>query len=221
MPTKCLLVISICVTLFCGWVTFAELRPFFNGGLNREARLEQHINGAVHIGLSNFSHSFALNDCLHAMTSVEGRLLPTQKRASVLESCQTQANQITQLAPTNSLAWFTWALSASIRGDFGELNHSLEMSRRTGENEQWIAELRVGLAEEQFKMLTRQNREGHQQDLELLVRSQRGIKQIALRYLTQDNFKRRITTLVEQMDEESQRRFVDRVRFEAEVQGVI
>lgn len=155
------------------------------------------------------------------MTSVEGRLLPTPRRASVLKSCRAQTNRITQLAPTNSLAWFTRSLTASIEGDLNELNHSLAMSRRTGANEQWIAELRVGLAEEQFNVLTRQNLDGHQRDLELLVRSQRGIKTIARRYLTNDNFKRRIISLVEKMDKESQHRFVGRIRFEAHAQGLI
>lgn len=219
MRINVLIGFSIVFLVFSGWVAFVEVRPFLGGGTDQATRYQAQVNGSVQVGLSNFSQGLVLDDCLEAVTTIFGRLQPTHERMAVLGHCLTQTRKITRLAPTNSYAWFTQALISSFNGDAAELNSSLKNSRAMGQNEQWIAELRVELAEKERSELDAANLVGHDQDLRMLVGSSRGIRAIARRYLTQQDFKQRITDLVETLDEDLQRRFVERVRAEARQQG--
>lgn len=212
---------ALVLVAFAAWFTYAELRPFLSGGGDREARYQAMVEHNIKSGLSAYSQDIVLRGCLEAITSVYGRLQPAAQRAAVRAHCETETAVITQLTPTNAFGWFTRALVAAWDNNVEEMNNSLNMSRMTGLNEQWIAELRVDLAEDNHQKLDALNLAGNDTDIVMLINSQRGIRAIAQRYLAQPAFRQRVTAFVETLPEERQRAFVSTVRQTAEERGLL
>lgn len=200
---------------------FSELRPFVSSGGDRASRYQAYVEGTSVSGFSSFSQTMVLQDCLKAVTSIYGRLQPKDQRTNVIENCRNEAIAITDRAPTQSLAWFVQALIAAEVNNPEDLNLSLAKSRLAGPNEQWIAEVRVELAELNYDKLDAENLEGNAQDLLLLVKSKRGVRKIARRYIQRPEFRQRLADLVETLPEESQKKFVSNVRRAARELGLI
>ena len=93
------------------------------------------------------------------------------------------------------------------------MNEHLHTSQATGKASQWVAEQRVALAEYYREHLDERVLAGNDADLEMLVRSQRGIGSIATRYVNDPAFRERITAIVETMPEDIQRRFIGVLRY--------
>ena len=207
--------------IVASFATYYELRPFIGAGSNRDARYLAYLESERSSGLSAFSKDIILRDCLSVVTSIHGRMQSGSDREKVMHNCQGAIKNITKNTPTHSFAWFTQALIASESSDIDEMNRSLIMSRLTGPNEQWIAEIRVELSEKYYSKLTSQNVTGNSQDLLVLVKSKRGVKTIARRYIQKPEFRERIGLLVEDLTEENQQRFVNNVRRAAHDLGLI
>ena len=166
------------------------------------------------MALSNNSHQDWLDGCLRAVTSIEGRLLYGENRARLLDSCERIVVTITDAVPRNAYAWYLQAYLAQQNGAADTFNAALLKSYASGPTEQWIAELRVPLAEYGQQLLNDEARAGHQKDLGLLVESRRGIGSIARRYVRDPAFRARITDVVETLPQEAQRRFLGTLKVE-------
>jgi hypothetical protein len=212
MTVRQFLTLCMVFGLLCLPAAYLELRPFFLGAATQEARFDQVADGQNQTGLSTFSHRIALENCLEAVNSIFGRMQPTPRRQAVLSECDGLSDMISSTSVADSFAWYIGALTNSELGKVGEMNRRLVLSRRTGPNEQWVAELRVALGERRFADLDRPALEGHRKDLQLLALSARGVATIAKRYVAEPDFRARITSLVEELPEEVQSRFVTYVR---------
>lgn len=212
---------AIALLVLASVSAFSELRPFVAGGGDRASRYQAYVDGTSVSGFSSFSQTLVLQDCLKMVTSIYGRLQPQDQRTSVLENCRGEAAAITERAPTQSLAWFVQALIAAETDNPDTLNLTLAKSRLAGPNEQWIAEVRVELAEKNYDLLNAENLKGNDQDLLMLVRSNRGVRTIARRYIQKPEFRRRVADLVETLPEETQQKFVRNVRSTARQLGLI
>lgn len=200
---------------------FGELRPFLASGGDRASRYQAYVDDASLSGFSSFSQSIVLRDCLQMVTSIYGRFQSSDRRATVMENCATEAALITERAPTQSLAWFVQAVIAAESDESDTLNLTLTKSRLSGPNEQWIAEVRVELAEMHYDQLDSENRAGNERDLLMLVRSKRGVRTLARRYIQKPEFRKRVADLVETLPEKTQREFVRNVRDSARQMGLI
>lgn len=206
------------VALSCGlvvagsWVAYREAAPYFAGGILPQERFTALVEDSLRPGPSIASQRLVLTSCVDAITSVYGRIQPTERRGIVQERCLEIAEQIGATDRTDSLAWYVAALTASRLGRPPLMNGYIRSSQQTGPNEQWLAELRVALAEDNFANLEPDTLRGHEADLRLLAVSPAGVRSIARRYVDDAGFRERITAVVETMDPSVQRRFVDQVQ---------
>ena len=91
-----------------------------------------------------------LDGCLRVVTSTKGRLLYGENRTRLLASCNYIVAAITKATPNNAYAWYFQAYLALQVGADSEFNAALLKSYEFGPTEQWIAELRVPLAEREL-----------------------------------------------------------------------
>lgn len=195
---------------------YQELLPFVAGGLTAESRYASLLNGNLLSGQSLLSKHLVLDTCHEALTGVYGRMQPAETRTPVLERCRSGADEIVAGAPSYAFGWYVGARAAAELGDLPGFNRRLLRSQVTGPTEQWVAELRAALVEDNYAGADDAVRVRHDDDLRLLVISARGIDSIARRYVDDPAFRERITAIVETLPEADQARFVARVRLGAE-----
>lgn len=194
------------------WIAFVEIRPFLVLGASQLDRYQAHLAGRVLPGFSSKSHMQTIEGCFEATTTVYGRLQPTNQRMSVIDNCDRQLDKIIANAPTNALAWYAKSLMAALRKDTAEMNLAMATGRTVSPNAQWIAELRVALSESERDQLSAANLIGNDADLQILLRSQSGVEAIIRQYVSVPSFRQRIIELVETLDDDQQRAFVEHLR---------
>ncbi|MEQ1771108.1 MAG: hypothetical protein ABL879_14840 [Devosia sp.] len=164
--------------------------------------------GDLRPGLSHRSAQAVLSDCVGVLGSFYFLTRPTPQRHALANTCAALASTAAAAMPAFSYAWYVLAATADIVGDVPQVNAGLLASQGTGANEQWIAELRVDVADDRFAELSPAVLAGHEQDLRLLVTSHRGVEKIARRYVDEPGFRERITRIVETLPPEAQRLFL-------------
>ncbi len=212
-----LLVLSLISLLLVGgsaYALIAESEPYLFAGSGFAQRIQSLADGKVHAGLSRPAHDLVLDDCVQIAGSLLGLSLRTDLRNAAIATCGTAASSFTDASPIYSYAYYVQALVAAERNDPNELNGDLTTSRAVAPTEQWLAELRVKLVEDHLSQIQSIDLAGHENDLALLVVSQRGIRVIARRYAAVESFRDRITAVVEKLPPEHQRRFIAALRKE-------
>lgn len=208
---KAILFLSLALLGAGAWVGFREASPYFTSGIEDTERYAALAERAPAPGPSIASERLILDNCVRAISSTYGRLQSSTKKAEVNGNCLKAADAAVRVNPSSSYAWYVGALTSALNGDAAGMNMRLLRSQQTGPSEQWIAELRVPLAEDHLAELTPEARANHDRDLKMLVASVRGIASIAGRYVDDTGFRERITAIVETMPEADQRRFVSQV----------
>lgn len=191
---------------------YEEFSAFATGSQGSADRFAALQHGAYRAGPSHLAKQLVLDACLEGLRGVYGRMQPRASRAAVATNCVDQADAIAAEVPSFAYAYYVGALASAELGDVAGFNSRLLISQMTGPTEQWLAELRVDLAEDNFTALAPDVLSRHEADLRLLVVSGRGIASISNRYVRQPEFRARIAAIVESLSEEDQVRFVDRVR---------
>lgn len=195
-----------------GLLAYQEHTAFRAGSKWSVPRFQEYQGEAL--GLSHLSNQYWLNGCLGAVTSIKGRLLYGEDREKLLDNCWRVTEAITEASPRDAYAWYFLAYLADQKNADETFNAALQKSYESGPTEQWIAELRVPLAERGRQSLNAAALEGHQKDLGLLVESQRGIGSIARRYVRDPAFRNRITDVVETLPQTAQQRFLGTLKSE-------
>lgn len=205
------------ITLFAGSAMLAaagavtayqEFEVFATGGLgaaDRFAALEQR---AYHDAPSLLAKRLVLDACVEAIGGLYGRMQTSAARTAVFQHCRNEADGIARDAPGYAYAYYVGALSAAGLGDTAGFNRRVLASQVTGANEQWVAELRANLVEDHLADVTPDVAKRHLADLRLLAGSARGVASISRRYVSQPDFRERITAIVETLSEAEQARFV-------------
>jgi hypothetical protein len=203
--------LGLLLTIGGAWAMRAELRPYLAERTGSTVRVLELANGTTATGLSILSQQQYLFDCRTAMTSIAGRTQPSNIRQALLGNCRNASDEIVTKSPSFSIAWLTGAIAAAEAEDWQGFNERLLRSQITGANEQWIAEVRVALAEDHFTQLSDDVLAWHQLDLKMLLGSERGTHSMAQRYLSEPQFRNRITAILAGMPAEDQKRFVNRL----------
>lgn len=211
-----MLIVALALATSGAAVAYVEAKSYLSAGILPRERFDVLASGDIDIGVSTASHMLVLNNCYEAMTSVTARLQPAVRRSAVATNCLKAADAISAGEPVNAFASYVAAVAAADRGDIPGMTQRLRMSQLTGPSEQWIVELRVNLAEDHFAALTPDALAGHDRDLTLLAQSQRGVASIAQRYVRREDFRARITALVEKLTPVEQQRFLEHVRAAAD-----
>jgi len=205
---------SLLLAFGSAYALLAESGPYLFAGSGLAQRIEVLADGQLHPGLSRPAHDLVLDDCVAVASSLYGLAMATERRNAALETCSSAATGFAASSPTYAYAYYVEALLAAEGADAAALNAALNASRALAPTEQWLAELRVKLAEDHLAQITPAAIAGHEADLALLVASQRGIRVIARRYAALAGFRERITAIVETLPAEQQRRFVAALRNE-------
>jgi len=198
------------------YTCLAEAGPYLNDHFSNNARQQTLASGQLRPGFSPSSAFMVLNECLWALGSITASLEPADTRAAIVDSCSNLAVSISEARPAMSLAWYVRALVDDARDDVAALRSDLLKSQATDAAGQWIAQLRVPLAEKHLADLDAKGLAAHEADLGLLVQSRSGIAAIAGRYVADAAFRSRITALVSKLPPGDQQRFIDNVRSAAD-----
>lgn len=210
---------SAALLLSATYVAVVEVGPFATERLSERATVRAVADRIVAPGLSIQSQIDFLFHCRVAMTSLAGRAQPSAVREKILGTCGEGSDAIVAAAPGFSAAWYTGALVASFTGEPEKMNRWLDQSYATGPFEQWIAELRVDLVEDNFADLDADLVDRHLADLAILLSNDRGRRFLASRYLAFPQLRERIDLLLTTASEPDARRFlniVERLRVEKE-----
>ena len=197
------------------WAMHQESTAYLAGGFSSIARVAAWTTQPVSPGLSIFTQKLTLLDCDNAlvgMASLEMQYVDAARRDAVAPTCLALADSLAADSPTFSYAWYVGARASAQLHDWRGLNDRLLRSRMTGPTEQWIAERRASLAEENLVALDEHAQAAHALDLRALVRSNHGVATIASRYVANAAFRDRITAIVETMTAEDQQRFIAGIR---------
>ncbi|MCD7059671.1 hypothetical protein [Pelagibacterium xiamenense] len=203
---------SLVLIVSGSFLAWREVTPYQWGAAPR-AGIFSHLR-AEEVGLppSLDGMQVVMESCLTATTSVHGLIQPDPDRETVLTRCATLADAAVAAMPTYSFGWYAGAYFGLALGQAEAGSAWLIRSREAAPSAQWIAEVRVALAEDYFALLTEAAQESHRADLALLAMSQRGVNAIASRYVSDPDFRERITSVVETLEPDVQRRFLARVR---------
>lgn len=170
-------------------------------------------------GLSIASSRALLDACLSGITSVYGRMRSSTERRAVTANCGDFAEADAAIMPSSSYAWYVASLAAAQKADISTFGEYWLLSATTGQNEQWLAGLRVALLEDNLDLATPELFEAERRDLAVLAMSRMGIGSIARRYVTQRDFRERVVSVVEQLPAADQARFLAAVTAEAGSSG--
>lgn len=216
-------IVLIAVALSLGstgaYLTARELAPFeFSFAPSHEV-LARLADRGPPVPPSILGANVSLEICEDAMGGLGFRLSPSERINAIAAHCAQAAREVTGAMPSLSYGHYVEAMALFALGEGAAASGALALSQSVGANEQWIAERRVALAETHYDALGEYAREGHRADLALLAQSRRGIGSIAARYVSNPQFRERVTEVVETLPVEVQRRFVTTVRAEAQGQG--
>ena len=160
-------------TTFANKISFLSTVFFINVSFANATSTNLNISGLANFSNVNISSVTTTNLSFSSESGTS--ITSTNGNFNNLTTSNFSTANISATSPATSYAWFVKALAASETGDADSMNRALEQSRITGPFEEWIAEDRVELAERWYGNLTPSARAGHDEDLALLVRSQRGI----------------------------------------------
>jgi hypothetical protein len=195
---------------------YQEFDVFAAGGLGPADRFAALRHGDYHDAPSILAKKLVLDACVEATNGIYGIMQASEDRTAMLTHCRSEADAIAAETPSSAYAHYVGALAAARLGDAEGFNSRILKAQITGPNEQWVAEQRVALVEDQFALATPEVLARHEADLRLLVVSGRGVGSISRRYVREPAFRERITAIVETMPEAEQAKFVARVRRAAE-----
>ncbi|TPP03696.1 hypothetical protein [Rhizobium glycinendophyticum] len=161
---------------------------------------------------SYYGHKRLMLACMQGMTGLWYSVADDAQRQMLAKNCLDLALQYTAKTPVDSFGWVLAARASFILHNVDGMNRYLAYSKAAGPNEQWIAAHRVELFETARTNLSEINKTNAERDLELMVTSLTGIRSVAQRYLSDADFRERITDIVETLPERDQRRFITNVR---------
>ncbi|MDQ0318502.1 hypothetical protein QO002_000640 [Pararhizobium capsulatum DSM 1112] len=204
----------VCLALAAGslHVLSGELEPFV-----AERFPDAKISGAFSAdalahGMSSYSKEMIMKDCFVGIRGYNKADIYNIKAMSAVEKCRIRASGIVKTTPTDSFAWLVRA-AASIRlGKVEEFNQSVTNSQMSGPNEQWIARHRVELVENFLPQADAPTLASHTIDLGSLASSGRGVRYLAGRYISNPDFRERITAIVETLPPKEQRAFLANIK---------
>jgi hypothetical protein len=189
------------------YAAMREAPGFFSASWNERATLSALSTGMIEPAFSPQSQQSYFYACRIALTSISGRAQPSATRQNIAAQCLANADQVAAASPDLAIAWYTGALAASIAGDWPGMNQRLRQAYLTAPFEQWVAELRIDLAEDNYSHLDPDLEALHNTDLHLLLSQDTGRRFLAPRYYALAPLRSHIDALLPGMPEADSTRF--------------
>lgn len=206
------LLVGLSALLLSAYVIAKELPVLAYGDQQSIDTTVALVRGDLQQAFSFYGQKRLMAACMQGMTGTWSALAPPEQRLAHAKNCLDRALSFAEDTPVEALTWTVASRASLVIGDIEAMNRYLDYAWRAGPNEQWIAGLRVNLAQEAVGSLSASNQRNLDLDLAVMVMSRKGISAIANRYWSDEIFRERITRIVEEMPAEDQRRFVRSVR---------
>lgn len=208
LATMTALALSLAGVGFGGYAVVREATVLDRSPESSIEEFDRIASSGAEFGLSAYSKKQLLNSCYYGLTSRLALVRPRAEIGKFATQCRSKAETMVETMPTNSFGWLVVAIASKTLGDTVAMNAALVRSQKTGPREQWITELRVRLAEDNYARLDDPARQANTLDLALLAESYRGVRTIASRYINDPDFRERITTVVSVLPNDIQKRFL-------------
>lgn len=206
------MVCCLLISLASGYGLWRELAPFLASPIEQALVADGFAGEDFDHGLSSYSKTLVMKDCYRIVLAYSDLDMIEESVRNVVSTCARRAADIVATTPTDSFAWLVRAAASVRLLARDEFNTALQRSQLAGPNEQWIARFRVNLAETYFPQLTARTIASEEADLRLLVSSEKGVLLIARRYISNPDFRARITAIVERMPQDRQIAFLRNVK---------
>ncbi|MBN9316197.1 MAG: hypothetical protein J0I99_10690 [Devosia sp.] len=187
---------------------YAEITPYFLGGIGAPQRFRALVTGAFIPGDSRWSRDLYLDECLDVPSAIYALAQPTASRRRLLLNCSDNAGRIVASAPTTSSAWLVLAMTAAERRDYSAMRQALAMSKRTAPKLQWLADRRTQLVEAHPDQVDAAGRAVYEDDLAVLATGRMGIEVLAQRYVRRADLRDTYTRILELAPPDRQRAFL-------------
>jgi hypothetical protein len=203
---------SLALLVGASWASVQESSPYLTDSLPEADRITAYIDGAGIPGLAITTQTSYLLGCYDLMRSATLKAESPQRNEALTKTCQSTAEQLANQTQTNPLAWFVAAFAAAKAGDLDAMSSALRNSYLTGPNEQWIALLRIPLAEANRARLDADLQAFGDTDLGNVAKTGAGVAGIVNHYSSDPAFRERLTSIVEKSSPADQRRFLGFLR---------
>lgn len=202
---------GLVLTTFGGWIVVQEGSAYvFNGGTAIKSVIAHRAGKSSGLGITSRSELlFSCQKTLRSEKSLELRYMRNASFNELVAFCREVAENIAKASPNFSMAWALATDAAARQLDWTNMNRYLVLSQHSAPNEQWIARYRFQIANDVVEHLTTEARKSYDQDLRLLILSNKGTPYLAQQYLLDPGFRKRLGTILSEMDEFEQRRFVE------------
>ncbi len=194
------------------YVSLREAPAFLSASWSERATLAALSTGMLEPAFSPQSQLSYFYSCRIALTSISGRAQPSATRHDIAAQCLANADRVAAASPDFAIAWYTGALAASITADWTGLNQRLRHAYRAGPFEQWIAELRIDLAEDNYAHLDPDLPDLHRADLRLLLSQDTGRRFLVPRYHALPGLRSHIDALLPELPPAGSTRFGNMVK---------
>lgn len=203
-----LLICGLLLLIAAGYAGVKEISSYIYGSGTIRAKVEDYSMGNVDPGISIQSQTAYLLDCDLVMNSIVGRAQPTESRIRTLAACLAGATNIAKASPSFALAWVISATALAYKADWERFKVVLRYAYRSARSEQWLAKMRVGLAERHLQHYDEQLLQLHQNDLALLLSTPDGRAFLAPRYKTWEAAREQIDLILNDVPETWRDRFL-------------
>ena len=206
-------ILSGCALIFASFALLAEAGAVLGAGHSHETRMTALSQERPRIGLSTDSTWRVLDLCRNTLAHPDFEAAPEERRARVLAHCQAQVAHAARRAPTDGYVPLMQAVLDRQNGAVIEMLANVDRSRALAPQELWLASLRNAMIEPFESFLTAEEFLGQNADFAVMAQSRSGVRVLASRYLAQPAFRERITSIVETLSPDEQRRFLRDIRF--------
>lgn len=206
---------ALCAGALGLWVIQGEARTLEIHGSSPTARVLALDGRETDIGLATQSQKAFLLDCAATLSNIispDVMSLTNEQRNRLAPVCSAVAQHAIAVSPTNSFAYFVQALSSAVSGDVDLYNKSLHLSYLTGPSEQWIGAWRVDLTESMAGQTDPALSGFHDHDISMMIKGFLGVELIAARFVNDENFRARVTRILDSIPPDRAERFLSYVR---------
>lgn len=207
-------VIGVAVALFItsALAGLQESSPVLVARKSEQAKLAAYAAGEVGPGLSIDAQTAYLLDCHLLMYSIAGMAQTTSVRDLVIGNCLSGARRIIAASPTFSLGWLTVASAQGAKNQQDDFLASFQRSYDTAPSELWLAEMRIDVAGRYHSQLDTSLHQRLEQDVKLLLSTNRGRVFLAPRYEAWDWLREVTDRVLNSLPETSRDRFFRAVK---------
>mgnify|MGYP001568471995 FL=1 len=194
------------------FIFLKELDQYSRGILDDRQGFEHWIDPNHQTPLSNNGQIDLLSGCIFALESWKTRFQSQTDIAKVARNCADESARILAFNPMLSEAHYLRAYTAFIEDDIDDATKHLALAQSSAPTDQWLAVRRVGLAQ---LMLPGEPNIDHydlQNDLGLLIASNRGLDTTTRLYIKHPQLRDMIVASTEKLSDRDRVRFLSKLK---------